>query len=150
MMKKNLPKQRLRVFLGGIRARTTVKELQKFLRSIYPSLGRVEIPIKEDISSKSDIKYEVIHKNIEKVPMDHKEAMLNDPTLYYLFFYLLLQNEVVKPETKITSDYNVADALMYLTENVWDLDLKIVTEGLENEFEVELDLRTWDHSEYSI
>lgn len=110
----------------------------------------IEIPISEDVKTKSDIKYEVIHKNIEKIPMDHKEAMLNDPTLYYLFFYLLLQNDIVKPETKITEDYDVAKAMMYIAENVWDLDLKVVAEGLSGEFEVELDLSKLDHSEYSI
>jgi hypothetical protein len=108
------------------------------------------IEISDDVMSKADIRQEVLQKNIEKIPMDHKEAMLNDPTLYYLFFYLLLQNDVIKPETMITEDYDVGKAMMYIAENVWELDLEVVAEGLADEFKIELDLTQWDASEYSI
>ena len=108
------------------------------------------VEISDDVETKEEIKQEVILKDMDKIPMDHKEAMLNDPTLYYLFFYLLLQNKVVLPDTKITEDYDVAKAMMYIAENVWDLDLEVVAEGLGDEFQLELDLSTWDHSEYSI
>ena len=82
----------------------------------------------EGAGDNAEVEAEIIEKSIAKIPADHRHMMEADPTLYYLFFYLLMEKGVVKADTYINDDYCVKDALFYLAENVWNLDLEIVIE----------------------
>ena len=65
-------------------------------------------------------------------------AMKNDATLYYLYFNLLLKEKVIDIDTKITDDYCVRDALFYIVQDIWKLDLdKVMKSG--NDFAVDFD-----------
>ncbi len=105
------------------------------------------IPMKKEYENKRDMKRAIKSQFFDKIPTNHKETMLRDPSLYYLFFYLLLDEKVVAPETPITNDYSVQDAMIYLTEDVWNLDLEIIG---EDDQEIELDLKMFDDSEFKM
>jgi hypothetical protein len=115
-----------------------------------------------EIESSGDnqaIEAEIVQKSISRIPMDHKRLMDADPTLYYIFFYLLLDKQVVTADTYINDDYCVKDALFYLAENVWNLDLEIIVERESSHghghkkrqgHSHELDFKNMDTSEWTI
>lgn len=123
--------------------------------------AEVELPEKaidfqieiEAAGDSKEIEAEIVEKSLAKIPLDHRKLMDADPTLYYLFFYLLLDKKVVSADTYINDDYCVKDALFYLAENVWNLDLEIVIErghSHGHEHEHVIDFKNIDTSEWTI
>lgn len=84
------------------------------------------LPLDSDIKTDFEVKQKVFERNTDKIPRDHKEAMKKDATLYYLYFNLLLKQKIITGDAKINDDYCVKDALFYIVQDVWKLDLDLV------------------------
>lgn len=87
---------------------------------------RINFEVNTLIQNDNDIKNKAMGMNFVKIPEAHKIQMKENPTLYYLFFYLMLFNNVITPETKITDEYCVRDALFFILQLVWQLDVAAV------------------------
>ena len=96
------------------------------------------LPLDKDVQSEFDIKQRVVDKHRNSIPADHKDIMRKNATLYYLYFNLLLQQKVVTSETKINESYCVRDALFYIVQDVWKLDLDLVLKS-GNDFAADFD-----------
>lgn len=58
----SLPKKKFKLFLGGIHPKARVKQIYQHLSSYYPSLSRVEIPVrKEEKRSKKNKGFAILH-----------------------------------------------------------------------------------------
>lgn len=87
------------------------------------------IPLDSDFKSEFEVKQKVAAKHRKNIPKDHKDLMMKDPTLYYLYFTLLIEQKMVEPDTPINDDYCVRDALFYIVQDVWKLDLDLVIQS---------------------
>jgi len=116
------------------------KILEKVFSSKAPAIEALNffLPLENDVKSEFEVKMKVAERHSKKIPADHKNAMKKDPTLYYLYFNLLLQEKVVDSETKITDDYCVKDALFYIVQDVWKLDLDLVLQN-GDDFAIDFD-----------
>lgn len=92
----------------------------------------------ESEASHFDIQQKFGKKNAFMIPKDHRDLMKNDPTLYYLYFNLLIQQNVISIDTKINDDYCVKDALVYIVQDIWNLDLDAVSKS-GNDFAIDFD-----------
>ena len=90
------------------------------------------VPLDKDYETEFEIKDKIINKKKDKIPADHKKYMKADPTLYYLYFTLLIEQKLVTPDTYINDDYCVRDAMFYIAQDVWNLDLDLVMESMDN------------------
>lgn len=92
----------------------------------------------EQGNTEFEVKQKVADKRRKVIPADHKRTMEKDATLYYLYFNLLLKEKVVDIDTKIADDYCVRDALFYIVQDIWKLDLdKVMKSG--NDFSIDFD-----------
>ena len=85
------------------------------------------VPFEADYQTKNLSIQDMFMKNSMKIPYTHKDRLNKAPTLFYLFFYLLLTNDIVTPETKIINDCTVQDALVYIIQNIWNSDYKVLS-----------------------
>ena len=90
------------------------------------------VALNDTNQNKDQIKANVITRNTSAIPAEHKQLMAKDPTLFYLYFYLMVSNDVVTADTSITANYTVKDAMFYIAESVWKLDLNVVSGQANN------------------
>jgi len=93
----------------------------------YNEIDNIKISIDTDINIQNqfDVKQNVMGRNLAKIPAAHRNLLNDEPMLYYLFFYLLITNNVITPDTVINPDYCVRDALFYIIQVVWKLDVNV-------------------------
>ena len=96
------------------------------------------VPLDKDYETEYEVKDAIRKRYHKTIPGEHKKLMKKDPTLYYLYFTLLLEDGIVTPDTYITKDYSVKDAMFYIAQNVWKLDLDLVI-GSGDKFPSNLD-----------
>ena len=94
------------------------------------------VPLEKGAKTQFEVMDKVNKRN--RIPEDHKNAMRKDASLYYLYFNLLLQQKVVSADTFINEDYCVKDALFYIVQDVWKLDLDMVMKS-GNDFAIDFD-----------
>lgn len=90
-----------------------------------------------DVNFDFDVKAKFAEKSRTLIPEAHKNLYKQNAYLYYLYFNMLLQQKQCTAETKITDDYCVKDALMYIVNDCWNMDMNKVNK-LGNDFPVEL------------
>lgn len=105
--------------------------LEKVFKSKDSQVGALNffVPLDEDFKSEFEVKQRVAEQHKKNIPNDHKETLRKDPILYYLYFTLLIDERIVTPETKINDSYCVKDALFFIVQDIWKLDLDMVLQG---------------------
>lgn len=82
----------------------------------------VSINISSQITSSAQQQNNAIAACIKKIPSKDKQIIQQNATLYYIFFYILLSRNMATEETIIYGSYNVRDVLLYIVNDVWNLN----------------------------
>ena len=73
-----------------------------------------------DIVSKKD---EKINDCIGKIPSKDKQIIYQYSTLYYVYFYILLKQNLCTEDTEVYSGYTVKDVLLFIVRDCWGLEI---------------------------
>ena len=87
----------------------------------------IDISIDIDINYKSydfkNKKKQEIDRCIKKIPAEDKQVIYQHATLYYVYFYVLLKQDLCDQDTEVYSGYTVKDILLYIIRDCWGLQL---------------------------
>ncbi len=98
-------------------------------RSYSANSFNVDISIDIDIDinvQQRDIKQkkqEKVNRCINSIPAQHKQVISQNATLYYVYFYILLQQNLCTQDTEVYSGYTVKDILLFIIRDVWGLQI---------------------------
>ena len=66
----------------------------------------------------------------EAIPAEVKKNVKANPYLYYTYFYSLIFNEVTNTDIKINDDCTVADVLLYICFDIFNINPKIDNQNI--------------------
>lgn len=68
-------------------------------------------------------KDDAIDKCIRRIPKDHKTIIQQHATLYYIYFYILLSQNLCTEDTEVIFGYTVKDVLLFIIRDCWSLKI---------------------------
>lgn len=103
------------------------------------STASVKINIAIDVSVNINTnKKPFIDKNISKIPEQHKQIIRQYATLYYIFFFVLVQKNMVSIDCEVAFGYTVKDLLLFIAQDCWNLDFNDFSSGRGGAFDANL------------
>lgn len=96
-------------------------------------------------SKNASMQQMIMNGNPNTIPSSQKSMLKDQASMYYLYFYLLINNNVISYDTKITNDFCVRDVLYYIVVEVWKLKLSVVDGDLSNNIDSILSSNGYDN-----
>jgi len=85
-----------------------------------------EFDVNANGSQMTSMQQMIMNGNPKKMTQEQKKQVSEQPTMYYLYFYMLLSNNVISYDTMITYDCSVRDVMYYIIVEIWKLKLTVV------------------------